>query len=645
MAEDFDDANETAAGGGATANALAAQIAMGASGGAAEEAREYLRKQSRLADLQIENLQKLDEFERSHLRWRRFNDQMKGAMQILIMAVGVAVVAAIATAVWDASRADGLVVDAISVPPQFVQAGMSGDVIADDLTNRIAAVRDFANEHSIAHSKDVKNERDEDIKVEIPDTGISLGEVSRYLRGWLGRERHLTGNLRSTGVGNIALTVALGGADSATFSGPAADLDKLEQQAAEHVFQSVDPSNYILYLYGKHRSDESLPAVLHLIRVADSPGMLSNGYSLFGNHARNVDGDMSRELKLLRLAAIIDPKALPPHMEMMFSAFDLGHDEEGLREARLIPCFRQDEQYAWREGRGFSDVREQAAIERDVETGDFVDGLSAPCGLCSLTEDVLRRSELAARMHDFARGRALIDQALAADGASAADVNLARYFADAAENDWRKAAIDARAYATSIVASNPKLAALIASTAALPRLATALARSGDMAGAHAEIDKTPVDCVRCETVRGEIDGRENNFGGAAWWFARAVHDAPSIPFAWTEWGAMLLHKGDYAAAIAKFTIANQRGPHFADPLEMWGEALMRQNRSDLALAKFEEADKYAPNWGRLHLKWGEALLWSGKPDEAQKQLAIAGTLNLSAAELIELDKMKATHGG
>ncbi len=74
---------------------------------------------------------------------------------------------------------------------------------------------------------------------------------------------------------------------------------------------------------------------------------------------------------------------------------------------------------------------------------------------------------------------------------------------------------------------------------------------------------------------------------------------------------MLLHEGDYNAAIEKFGTANLKGPRFADPLEMWGEALMLTNRSDLALAKFEEANKYAPNWGRLHLKWGEALFYAG----------------------------------
>ena len=125
---------------------------------------------------------------------------------------------------------------------------------------------------------------------------------------------------------------------------------------------------------------------------------------------------------------------------------------------------------------------------------------------------------------------------------------------------------------------------------------------------------------------------------------RSVLDAPSIPFAYTDWGAMLLRKGDYARAIAKFMLANQKGPHFADPLEMWGEALVRENRSDLALAKFTEAAKYAPNWGRLHLKWGEALLWSGKGEDAQKQFAIAATLDLTPPEISELARMRGMHG-
>jgi tetratricopeptide (TPR) repeat protein len=171
--------------------------------------------------------------------------------------------------------------------------------------------------------------------------------------------------------------------------------------------------------------------------------------------------------------------------------------------------------------------------------------------------------------------------------------------------------------------------------------ALADAELGDFKTADVLIAKTPRDCVPCLDIHGRIEGLEKNWHGADTLFARAVAAAPSIPSDYTDWGAMLLAKGDVDAAIAKFRIANRKGPHFADPLEMWGEALMAQNRSDLALAKFKEANEYAPNWGRLHLKWGEALFWSGDKSAAKKQFAIAAALDLTPAERGELAGMAA----
>jgi tetratricopeptide (TPR) repeat protein len=173
-----------------------------------------------------------------------------------------------------------------------------------------------------------------------------------------------------------------------------------------------------------------------------------------------------------------------------------------------------------------------------------------------------------------------------------------------------------------------------------PFLADAYARNEMFFTAHALIDRTPADCYLCVRMRGSIDALEERWAGAAYWFANSVKLAPSIPFAYADWGEMLLRKGDPDGAIAKFTVAHQKGPHFADPLEMWGEALIAKNRSDLTLAKFEEAAKYAPNWGRLHLKWGEALWWVGNRDEARRQFAIAAHLDLTLAEKTELAKVR-----
>ena len=51
--------------------------------------------------------------------------------------------------------------------------------------------------------------------------------------------------------------------------------------------------------------------------------------------------------------------------------------------------------------------------------------------------------------------------------------------------------------------------------------------------------------------------------------------------------------------MAKFKDANQKGPHWADPLKAWGDVLAKQGKTKDALVKYDEALKYAPNWKQL----------------------------------------------
>ena len=337
-------------------------------------------------------------------------------------------------------------------------------------------------------------------------------------------------------------------------------------------------------------------------------------------------------------------------MEIIRDSIAMGHDEQGLAEARAMPNFRAEDQILSQRGRGFQVILYEAEQERDIKTGDFADALASKCVDCSLASQSLVWAEDAARVHDAAHSQRLIEQARAAGLSAAAlitraQIERSRYFSDAARVDWQAASADARAYAGALRASmleNPKVTALQVETLVMPLLAEALAQDGDYDGAQAAINATPMDCYDCLRERGRVVTAKKNWPMASVWFARAIAAAPSIPFAYNDWGRMLLAKGDNDAAIAKFAIATEKGPHFADPLEMWGEALMAKNRSDLALAKFTEADKYAPNWGRLHLKWGEALVYTGEKDEAQKQFAQAATLDLTDADKAELAKV--SHG-
>jgi tetratricopeptide (TPR) repeat protein len=252
----------------------------------------------------------------------------------------------------------------------------------------------------------------------------------------------------------------------------------------------------------------------------------------------------------------------------------------------------------------------------------------------------LKRAEYAARLHDGKLSRALSADAAAGGLPDPEQQQRTRYFAASAAQDWPAALASARAYVQAIQATSfaPRLRNILVPTRAMPLLAYTLARTGDIVAAHGAIDGTPGDCYLCLDMRGNIDALQQNWDGAQYWFARAVSASPTSVFAYADWGSMLVVHGKPDQAIEKYTIANQKGPHFADALEGWGEALMAKNQSHLALAKFAEAEKYAPNWGRLHLKWGEALIYSGKQDAAKAQFTRAAQLDLTPSENAELGR-------
>ena len=625
-------------------DSLVTGFALG--GGSRDKADVLLTKQSALIDLQIENLRKLDEFETSHLRWRRFNDQMRGALQIMVVAVGALIVVAIAAAMWNASRARGLVVDSFSVPPQLAQAGTGGDLVATDLTNRIAAIRTFTVAHSLSNSDSVSKNGQTDIHVEIPETGVSLGEVWRYLREWLGNEQHVSGSLRQLPNGTLSLRADLDG-QTVIVDGPATDLDKLEQQAAEQIFAVFDPINDVLFLWNKGRSKEALDQAATNAHTAVGRMAQADAYSLWANATRSIVGDVALSNARARISLSLNPHLAAAWNELAAGDSVLGHDEGAWNadeEALKQPESAQPEPL---QGQGFVLVRAFAEERVAALSGDFNAAARAAClGSCT-PSDPGDGAVYAARNHDVPSARALLDEA----GASALGQSYvfydARYYIALEEQDWRRAADLARHRDAQFgidVLAVPAIVAAERETHGQPMLAVALARSGDIAGAEAAIATTPADCYVCQRTRGQIAALQGNWDGAARLYADATTLAPSLPFAYAEWGAVLLRKGDSDAAITKFEIANQKGPHFADPLELWGEALMAKNRSDLALAKFSEANQYAPHWGRLHLKWGEALRYAGQPDEANRQFAVAAGLFLTPAEHVALGKDTALHG-
>jgi hypothetical protein len=623
-----------------------------------EKADAYLDEQTSLIHLQKEHLHEQRLLLLSHLKWRRFDDQLKGALQIMLVILGAAVVIALGAAVWNASQANGLVVDSFSVPPSFAQDGITGEALADDVTGLLAEIRDRGVRNSFSNSADVSKASQNAIRVEIPDTGISIAEAWRYLRSWLGHERHLSGSLRQAADGIVTLKLSLDSGSTVSVSGPASALPKLEKDAVEQVFERFDPINHIVYLLSQSRYVEAYEAAKRFVPVAQGRMFQADSYALWGETTRLATGDLRDAIAHERVGMMIDPDLATTHLMASRDLAGLGHDEESLHEAQAIQTLKDSDQLPQHRGTGFASMRQEAGSAVAVFLGDFQNATAWDCGhgCGNLGGRLLFVAGYKARMHDVALARQMLAQAAAANSGmqplgavlGRPQFGEVRYWIDAGLQDWRAAAEDARnTRAGSMRADGDTSARFLSQMASVrydPLIAIADAHLGEFQSAHRIIDTTAGDCYLCTRARGVIAAREGRPQAAAWWFARAISEAPSIPFAYADWGEMLLRRGEYDAAIAKLKDANDKGPHFADPLEMWGEALMQKNRSDLALAKFAEADKYAPHWGRLHLKWGEALFYAGRKDEAKKQFAIASALQFSPADTAALLQWKSRHG-
>ena len=106
-----------------------------------------------------------------------------------------------------------------------------------------------------------------------------------------------------------------------------------------------------------------------------------------------------------------------------------------------------------------------------------------------------------------------------------------------------------------------------------PLAAIALTRLGDIRGAEQIVARSSADCDPCLRARGWIAAAKGDWHAAEFWFGAVAARSPSIPFADTDWGEVLLRKGNLDNAVAKFKVANAISPRFADPLEMLGRGV------------------------------------------------------------------------
>jgi tetratricopeptide (TPR) repeat protein len=632
---------------GATAGAAAWSALSSAS---RETADAFLKEQTAVLRLEKEKLAKEDAaidmeiaLNLSHLRMRRFSDYARVSLEVAGFLVVLLIVCGLGTMVWNATQDHDLVVDAFSVPPDMAQTGLTGGALANRVLDRFGAMdrstHSFTQDLGVYHGN-----ASDDVRVEIPETGISLGELNRYLRAWLGHETHVTGEL-VRGAKSLALTVRYGDNPGIATEAPAENLDKLVEKSAENIFRAAHPLRFADYLSQHGRLAEA-DAIAHEEAHRGDDAHRSLAYVSLG-YADYWKGDQRDMGVNGQMAVHLDPTSPVAWFIAEASANNLGHIEDDLKAARGFLATGKGGASA-----GASDFARSLPVEIEAaaldDQGDLKGAIDACArvlsairvGMCN-TDNMIYAYAL---LHDFGRARDIVRGApdTSLNGKPNLDLLISEVQLELIEGSWAEAVTIAGKAESSFASDRTQMYDL--NNNLRPSEAEALARTGDIVGARKLLENTAPDCDACALARGRVAMAARDWATAADWFAVVAARSPDIPLPDAYWGEMLLVKGDVDGAIAKFKQANTIGPHFADPIEMWGEALMLKNRSDLALARFEDAAKYAPNWGRLHLKWGEALFYAGKPAEAKTQIAIANGLVLSAADRAVLTKWRSQHG-
>ena len=555
----------------------------------AAETAAMFRKQTEVLEVQKRSLEAEHEFFEAEWAPRLLALRLRAGFQIFVVLVAAVIGLGVAVMVHDAFTSRSVVVEPFHTPPVLAANGIDGTVVAAGLLDEISRLQ--AATRSTAERRELTNAWTNDVKLAVPETGVSLGDISRMLRARFGHDLHLYGDLVST-VGGLSLTVRGDGVAPKTFAGTSGDLARLTTEAAEYVYAQAEPALWAYYLVGMGRNQEAIIFCQTAYSKAsdqDRPYLLN----VWANALANTGGDSHQALKLYRAALKIKPNFWIGYNNVINSHWALGEEES-----------------AWRAGeelRQAAGGRPGAAPETEYQNWDTLtwnlpawhDAMIADArsgGGTNITAEGPAIAIIEARLHDMAAAELALGTTTSdeADPTIAAMTHFVRGQLAVDAGDTERAVTEMEAfgigYSDPVVRFNyPGYSCWIAP-------AEEAAGHPDKADAVLRAAGTFVDCYR---FRADIlDGR-SDWTGAQKAYAEAVALAPDLPAAYYSWGVALLKHGELDGAATKFGDSNHRGPHWADPLKAWGDVLLQQGKTKDALAKYNDALNYAPNWKQL----------------------------------------------
>jgi tetratricopeptide (TPR) repeat protein len=553
------------------------------------DARALLRAQAHVLEIQAEHLHEQRAVQLSHLRARRISEWLKVSLQIVTAAVGLAVFALVAGLVVDAARSRAVIVEAFDAPPALSSRGLTGKVVAsgvlDALTRLQAATR------AAGVKRQLSNAWGGDIKVEVPATGVSIGELRRLLHEMLGQDVHVEGDLVQMPDGRLQLTVRGDDVLPKSFIGEADHLEALTSEAAEYIYGEADPYLLAAYLSTAGRPADALAFIAEAYPKAtgdERPELLNQ----WGNALFALDRPQEA-VERYRVAITLRPDFWKAWGNLIRVTAAADGEEAAYKAGRQMLAV----------AKGFSSadqpeptrriyydglLQDWPAVYRDVTADIRQHGVSG--SYSTLASTTLAGVDV--ELHDWQSAFRDLDQSAPDDPSTVAMRGLAegRRALDRQDGDAAISALASlyKAYQTDarVRAYYPAVACDIGLAYGLVRRFPDALKALD-AGSH---------WTSCKSFKAEILDLSGDHDGATAAFRAVIASAPDLPFPYAEYGKTVLRRGAVQDAIGLFSAAHDRGPHWADPLKLWGDALASQGRWEQAELKYQAALAEAPNW-------------------------------------------------
>lgn len=519
----------------------------------------------------------------------------------------------------DSLRPRTIVVGEITAAPALKAGGLDARTLASRLADKLTALQ--TRTRTSGRKLAVANGWPQAIRIEIPNTGISIDQLQINLRRIFVEDINLNGELLEGG-GVRSLTIRGNGIAARSFSDPDADLDQLMQWAAEHVMASLQPAEFAAYLIQSGRSAEAVRFSAEVFPGTQS-GDQASLLNQWGNALLNSGGSSDEALALYQRATYLAPFYWAPRSNVV--------------EALIA---RGEEQRAHEMGQKLRDMIEAKEGPKPTSslgpwyqlTWNLSAHLQAALGDASAYQGVGSKNQLRApllailytQLHDSVSARFQLRIAEAAarnnagDSTITARLHLVRGLLALEENDPSSAVRMLRLFANEYRDNDNRTVRAI-----MPTQICWLAHAEQKAGEFPQAEQTLasagryVDCMR---FRADLLAERGSWPKAEQAYAAAVNLAPDSPAAYYSWALALKRRGRQAESIRLLELAVKRGPCWADPRKLWGDILVAQGLSREGMRHYDQALQLAPAWREL----GESRRRLGPPRRSPESFHACG---------------------